>query len=82
MKLCTIPYGGQDNSCGVNGSCAPLKFCKKLFGMGFGLGFGTGLITGLGIGIGIGSGMEGRSRSMIPQRPKNGCCFCKSYRNN
>ena len=77
-----VGYGGV-NTCGVNGSCAPLKFCKKVFGLGFGLGFGTGMIAGMGIGMGIGSGMEkakemgmvGRSRDIPPPRP-NGCCFC------
>merc|ERR1712210_398467 len=55
MALCTIPYGGQDDSCGVNGSCAPLKFCKKVF------------IAGIGIGSELekakGMGMIGRSRN-------------------
>ena len=80
MELCMVGYGGV-NTCGVNGSCAPLKFCKKVFGLGFGLGFGTGMIAGMGIGMGIGSemgkGMEGRSRNQdIPPPRPNGCCFC------
>ena len=41
MKPCTIPYGAQEDKCGVNGSCKPLEFwgsefgklCKKIIGM-------------------------------------------------
>ena len=80
LELCTIPYGGQDDSCGVNGSCAPLKFCEKVFGLGFGIGAFTGLIAGIGIGSELekakGMGMVGRSRNQDIKPKPNGCCFC------
>ena len=80
MALCTIPYGGQDDSCGVNGSCAPLKFCKKVFGAGFAIGGFLGLIAGIGIGSELekakGMGMVGRSRNQDIKPKPNGCCFC------
>ena len=80
LELCTIPYGGQDDSCGVNGSCAPLKFCEKVFGLGFGIGAFTGLIAGIGIGSEMekakGMGMVGRSRNQDIKPKPNGCCFC------